>query len=50
MNSPSTKKLERKFDINVLGSLLESVSKISYLEQSEQDKIVKELIARWLDQ
>ena len=45
-----TEKLERKFDINVLGSLLESVSKISYLEQSEQDKIVKELIARWLDQ
>ena len=45
-----TSKLERKFDINVLGSLLESVSKISYLEQSEQDKIVKELIARWLDQ
>ena len=45
-----TKELERKFDINVLGSLLESVSKISYLEQSEQDKIVKELIARWLDQ
>ena len=45
-----TEKLERKFDISVLGSLLESVSKISYLEQSEQDKIVKELIARWLDQ
>ena len=48
--SSSTKKLERKFDINVLGSVLESVAKISYLEQSEQDKIVKELIARWLDQ
>ena len=48
--SSSTKKLERKFDISVLGSLLESVAKISYLEQSEQDKIVKELIARWLDQ
>ena len=48
--SSSTKKLECKFDISVLGSLLESVSKISYLEQSEQDKIVKELIARWLDQ
>ena len=46
----STNELERKFDINVLGSLLESVAKISYLEQSEQDKIVKELIARWLDQ
>ena len=48
--SSSIKKLERKFDINVLASLLESVSKISYLEQSEQDEIVKELIARWLDQ
>ena len=48
--SPPTEKLERKFDINVLGSLLESISKISYLEQSEQDEIVKELIARWLDQ
>ena len=42
--------MTKKMNKDELCSLLESVSKIEYLEQTEQDELVEELIDRWISQ
>ena len=40
----------KKFTLPDLCSLLESICKLEHIQQEEQDKIVKEMIERWVDQ
>ncbi len=41
-------KTNNSFGLEELGSILESLSKLDYLDQEKLDKIVQEMVNRWI--